>query len=127
MNVYRVEHKQSGYGPYMGLSMFDPLMNNMRYFFPGTCPGPREDGIHQDFSGKHFGFKRVRDLVNWFRFRDILKLKKKGFVVYRYRVEPDHVFLGEKQVCFAKNKSYSRVEVSAAVLARHIVLSRFGS
>jgi hypothetical protein len=121
MHVYRIEHFRHGTGPYIQGSM---VIADAHYF-GSKCPGPIDDGV--SFYGMareaFFGFANLKAMVRWFKFRDILKMKKEGFRVYRYRVDESYVSLGDRQLAFAKAKAYSRVEVRSSTLLRAALFS----
>ncbi len=113
MDVYRIEHSQTRYGPYT-------IIENENGRHPGPLhhygskalhdeahPYPDEDGIDRlpaPFAslgvGKNaFGFKSCKQLLAWFKpyWRD---LKGKCFVVARYKVEKGAVVEGKHQLVF---------------------------
>lgn len=125
MKVYRIEHREYKTGPYMGgaVNSYDSR------YFGVKCPGPIEDGISRsEFASDHyFGFKHMRQMITWFRVRDIFRMRKRGFRVYRYKVDRSHVLLGNSQVAFARAKATVREEVRLSAIARHILTPGFGS
>lgn len=122
MKVYRIEHKNFKVGPYQILSW---ALGN-RYFRDAICPGPFEDGLGGMREGVEYsGFRCMYDLVRWFRLRDIFRLKKQGFRVYRFKIQPEYVRFGGRQLVFQKSYAYSRTEVKLSALARHVCTAQF--
>lgn len=121
MHVYRIEHFRHGTGPYIQGSM---VIADSHYF-GSKCPGPDQDITNwYDLSREvFFGFENLKAMVRWFKFRDILRMKKEGFRVYRYKVDESYVSFGDRQLVFAKAKAYSRVEVRASTLLRAALFS----
>lgn len=120
MNVFRIENVKTKIGPYIEGIARDG-------YFSTNHPSPYQDGI-QDLSFDYFfGFVGMRQMLNWFRFRDVFLWRKKGFRVYKYKIDNDYVRLGGHQLAFIRSRSYSRTEVKLSTLARHMCTSRLGS
>lgn len=126
MKVYRIEHKDTKRGPYVGFGC-EEIVSPEEGYFGDRCPGPVEDGI--DRGGltyqHHFGFAKLRQMFLWFKARHVFKMRKKGFRVYRYKIADEYVLLGGKQLAFIRTKATVREEVKLSLMARH--LCSFGS
>ncbi len=108
MKVYRVEHRESQIGPYQGNAVDDSTLD---YYWSSKHPGPKEDGIPDPQRTEHFGFKSVRQLLDWFLLWDIWAWKKQGFAVYKYDISDEYVRLGGRQLVFVRAQASSRREV----------------
>ena len=112
MIVYRVEHQQTGNGPYF---RYDPRYKDFRDEINGIhddeliYPAFQLDGItsHLLFTPDfHSGFESLKDLNWWFKgFGQ--KLSENNFVIAIYEVEESRVRRGDsgKQVAFDLPKS----------------------
>lgn len=109
MNVYRVEHSEYKIGPYQGMAMgHDDWSDYWSY----RHPGPRSDGLDFPISDSYFfGFKSIRQLLDWFLLWDLWKWRKKGFAVYRYSIADEHVRIGGHQLVFVRAQARSRQQV----------------
>lgn len=114
--VYRVEHEQGGYGPYLRLERniwSEEEDFDVHYDVEGlhdahersdAHPGPRSDGLSWERTHHHvFGFDKRELADTWFKgFKR--KLHAAGFVVRVYEAPEDTTFTGEsgKQCIFVK-------------------------
>lgn len=122
MKVYRIEHKTRGVGPYNGGASM-----NMEYF-GSRHPSPSMDGIYAASYDFFFGFATMRQMFQWFSWKDVFKWRREGFRVYKYTLGCQNVQVGGHQVAFVKASALSRNEVRASVLARHLIrMPLFGS
>lgn len=123
IKVYRIEHSKFKLGPYQG----GADLCTSRYY-DDNHPGPSADGMDTDrMTYNHsFGFSYMRQLLNWFRFRDIFRMRKQGFRVYRYKVDRSEVIFGGRQVAFVRCKATVREEIPLSRLMRHLA-TPFGS
>ena len=106
MKVYRIEHEKMQCGPYQGGAAMSG-----RYWDEKTCPGACDDGLRDISYEEVFGFKSVRQLLDWFRLWDIWTWRKSGFAVYRYSIADEYVRFGGKQLVFVQAKAQSRQQV----------------
>lgn len=119
MKVYRIEHHEKGLGPYQGGAIDH---DDTWEYFSSRHPGPNDDGITGGiFLGEYFGFSTMRQMFQWFNWRDIFRWRKKGFRVYTYRMSNHQVRVGGRQVAFVRASALSRNEVKLAALAKHLV------
>lgn len=115
MKVFRIEHKTRGVGPYNGSA-------SMNYeYFADRHPAPQMDGILNIGRDFYYGFANMRQMFQWFNWKDVFRWRREGFRVYKYTLAPQSVQVGGHQVAFVKASALSRQEVRAAVLARHLV------
>ena len=112
MLVYRVEHKDTGIGPYH--SRFDTLvsadkrnrLNNIlnNYLFKRHHVDPSDDvGDGSKFNryGWLFGFNDELSLTRWFdNIHAIKGLQSLKFIVRVYEVRDTHVMTLKSQVCY---------------------------
>lgn len=112
MYIYRIEHKESGYGPYnpdhytvtddriyyMGKSHLDDDHPSVRL----DCHYNAKKGYAP--SDYYCGFRSMKDLDAWFNgWLDILH--NNNFHLVMYSIEAKYVFLGKKQVSFVKERA----------------------
>lgn len=119
MKVYRIERNTWPYnGPYCGYSA---TVSRNRYF-GDRCPGPNQDGLDTSLMSYHhyFGFAKMKQMFTWFKARDIFKMRKEGFRVYRYKIADEHVCLGYSQLAFIRAKATVREEVKMSLMVRHL-------
>ncbi|KKL68192.1 hypothetical protein LCGC14_2127440 [marine sediment metagenome] len=99
--VYRIEHQESGDGPYRHfpqeyevLDVLELHLSNIRRW-----PGPKDDGLagQVDYD-ELYGFKSIAQLEEWFDEGTLEVLYEHGFVLREY--ETDHIEYGRKQVLF---------------------------
>lgn len=122
MNIYRIEHKEKKLGPYQGWAEL-----SSRYWMPEIAPDPRQDGLGQMHWKERSGFVSIRQMVQWFRIRDIFRMRREGFRVYKFKVSKRVVRVGGKQVCFARHTAFQKQEVRMTSLAWHRARSVFGT
>lgn len=108
MKVYRVEHKDSGLGPYQdqsGTEVTNDILDN--HYYPKH---PRAMIFNKDFV---CGFESRELLAKWFK-GYIRKLKQQGFEFATYEVSPQHVDKNQPgtQLIFNKKKA-KKVSVEA--------------
>lgn len=122
--IYRIEHKDEGYGPYLKMVTeefndedYDDLTySDVHYEVEGlhdaherstAHPGPRDDGLGRCRTDDHVHGFDSRELADkWFKgFK--WKLKAAGFVVNVYEAPEDSTFTSDsgKQTIFLKNRS----------------------
>lgn len=121
MKVYRIEHQYYKNGPYVGIGSTD-IVSPANGYFDSRCPGPIEDGIsREELTYNHyFGFAKMKQMFTWFRARDVFKLRKHGYRVYRYKVADEHVCRGYNQLAFVRSRSTVREEVKMSLMVRHL-------
>jgi hypothetical protein len=123
IKVYRIEHKTDRRGPYTGMAD----ICTSRYY-DDNHPGPSGDGMDTyAMTWNHiFGFSYMRQMLTWFRFRDIFRIRKQGFRVYRYKIDRSDVIFGGRQVAFNRTRATVREEVPLSRMMRHLA-TPFGS
>ncbi len=102
MTVYRVEHWESGRGPYS--QCLGWVLNDICASHAGPAhPSTSEDGLS---TCKPCGFLSLETLRRWFK-GWMRKLRAAGFVIIKLEVPPDAVFVGKsgKQVVFEASKA----------------------
>lgn len=117
MKVYRIEHKDYRSGPYTGSATL-----GSRYWCSEVCPGPSDDDMPtwaMDYT-YYFGFAKMKQMFTWFRARDIFRMRREGFRVYRYKIDDKQVCLGQRQLAFVRAKATVREEVKLSLMARHL-------
>lgn len=120
MYVYRIEHQKRKVGPYNGLPFGMLMKFHERYYQTDSCPDPRQEGLGCPRYGQDFcGFKSLSQLTGWFRLRDVFRLRKHGFRVYKFKVRKRVVSIGQKQVLFARHTAFQKEEVRLRALAFH--------
>lgn len=98
MFVYRIEHKQTGIGPYHNETS---SLSEMRWAHSDEeHPGWWIDSILVD-ANYYAGFSSPKKLISWF-WGFFLDLKREGFHVAIYEVSPENVRIGvsKKQLAF---------------------------
>ena len=97
MRVFRVEHEESGRGPYNHQYGYDLLPT--RYW---NMPEPSvEIAPGTDYSG----FASIADLSKWFHKTTLKSLARKGFVVRQYSVRASHIKRCTGQLVFTKDEA----------------------
>lgn len=108
--VYRVEHREHGYGPYIDNDMdthhpIDGLHDAHQR--SNVHPGPRGDSdLSWDFVGgtHRFGFASRKQLDKWFKgFKR--KLHEAGFVIRVFEAPDETTVIGERQAIFIKEEA----------------------
>lgn len=123
MKVWRIEHKESGLGPWIqsthhnrGVCVFLSAIHNEGYrerIHPSNRKGPRVDGGNLENYAKglglhayHFGLYSLAGAKYWFRSAKGRKaMAQVGFVLRQYEVATQHVLKGNTQVAFRKEKA----------------------
>lgn len=102
--VYRVEHIETGVGPYTYRShLRRGLREKMgKYWNTEKYPGWRED-FHEYKAGYWSGFTSIKQLKWWF-YGVLTDLKNSGFVIKEYTVPKENIVLSKsgKQLVFKK-------------------------
>lgn len=102
--VYRVEHVETGKGPFMAYNIEDELEDVVCYKVRGIRPSPRYDGIDCTICDYHrVGCKDVRQLVHWFPKPAREWLRQNNFHIALYEVT-DCIVLNT-QVVFDSTKA----------------------
>lgn len=119
MKVYRIEHKETKQGPYWTPGL---VRDSLMYYDPERCPGPSDDGLSTWTMTyeHHFGFAKMKQLFTWFKARDVFRMRKQGFRVYRYKVSDTYILEGNKQLAFVRAKATVREEVKMSLMLRHL-------
>lgn len=123
MKVWRIEHKDSGLGPWrhrpyrVGIDAFlTTLSENVSIKHdPDNHPGPDQDGhsLQQAFersylclNGYHFGFPSLSMARYWFNNkRGREAMTQIGFVLHQYEVPKSDVLIGNTQIAFRKQRA----------------------
>lgn len=134
--VYRVEHKEQGYGPYLkpeedeneenGWSAYSETHWEVEGLHDAhensdDHPGPRMDGLSWDRTDYHvFGFISRKSLDEWFKGFEH-KLHAAGFVVNVYEASEltTHVGGSERQCIFVKHDS-KLVDTQSVIAYSHV-------
>lgn len=114
MKIYRVEHKESGLGPYRH------RVNDQRWIeldwdrynrccSANHCPAPHHESrnIKSIFDGGrykdwYFGFQSVDQIKKWFGRKVLRALKRDNFVIAVYEIDEEHIESSEFQSTFIK-------------------------
>ena len=118
--VYRIEHKESGWGIYRGGAYpFEAGYNDIAERHPVPYDdsllvqnGPKDAWGDLDIKPKHFfGFSSKEQLRSWL-YEDVflINLHDKGFVLKIFVVPSEHFFLGHTQVIFVRGETISSTE-----------------
>ena len=112
VEVYRVEHRTDGSGPYNPRGADAPRMFRMAEEHQDeNHPGPYEGGEFDfpfDLRDDHFfGFQSLDLLTAWFD-GWLAKLDAAGYRVATYRVPADAVVLGRHQCVFERERALSK-------------------
>lgn len=113
MIVYRVEHIDSGYGPYYHYyeiatkeSFHFRQIAGVSLFNLDHCPNPTDLEISDYYNDNYFyGFRSLEDLYKWFyddECNNFLHTNKFKIIVY----DTKHVLKSRKQIVFLKNESH---------------------
>lgn len=103
MRIYRVEHVESGVGPYTTcIEKATDII--LKYFNPRNQPLPQDDGLI-DYDGLWFGFESRRQLTDWFPHPILPMLERLGFKVMVYEVALADMKRGRRQVAFVKENA----------------------
>ena len=121
MKVWRIEHKESGLGPWYhnavvrGIEAFQETLsdNNFARFNPGNHNIPSADGIkfaeaYYDgtLDGWHYGFKTLTMVYRWFALAAGRKaMARVGYVLRQYEVPRGAVVFGNTQLAFYKQRA----------------------
>lgn len=100
--IYRVEHKETGIGPYRN---HGHIIKNHMYMVwaheDSEHPSPSEDDLQID-SSYYFGFTSLMDLKRWFK-GWLTLLYKSGYKVVEYKCPANQVKVGvSKTQCIFK-------------------------
>lgn len=136
MLVYRVQHRENGYGPYSHLR-FD---NQPRCWVAG-----KKITRHHNTSGEHpsvkedvpglchwfepmpdhlfCGFRSQSELLHWFRGHEN-RLVWAGYIVAAYDVDISHVKFGSKQLVFDMSKAKLVKRISIKRVQRDLTAAR---
>ncbi len=133
--VYRIEHKDSGWGIYRGGGYnYNPIISDYHHSAPKRHPLPYNDSLlvengpkdrwgALDIRDMHFfGFSSKEQLRAWL-YEDVFltDLHDHGFVMKTFVVPVEHFFLGHTQVVFVRQEAISSTEHS---LLEYFNLSR---
>lgn len=109
MLVWRMEHSESGFGPFQE-DVFDEMERLTKRLYgwshndgPGRHPTPASDhGFRSYWAFNYCGCRSAGQLRTWFP-KEVRKLLKgAGFVTYVYQVDDDYCEVGARQVLFDK-------------------------
>lgn len=121
MKVWRIEHKDSGLGPWYhptgirGIDAFQKTLSddNFTRLNPGNHNLPYKDGTdlacaYQAGELAHwsYGFKTLTMVYRWFALAKGRKaMAKVGFVLHQYEITTQHVLRGNTQLAFDKQRA----------------------
>ncbi len=101
--VYRIEHRESGDGPYRHFPQEYEVLDvlELHQHNKSRWPGPKDDGLAGPADDDElYGFKSMAQLEEWFDEGTLDVLREHGFVLKEY--ETDQVEYGNKQVLFTR-------------------------
>lgn len=108
MKVWRVEHIDTGKGPYAVSSnegVYSMLMGPFDHGNMDTHPSPSSDDMDHDglrgiwdYNHRH-GFATFEKLMAWFEDTEAL-LDGNGYIIACYELPDNHVLVGRHQVIF---------------------------
>lgn len=112
MLVYRLENKETGYGPWAEWDQ----MSKMLKIIPWTFDAPNHDSMwdvpgYEKFctrvktAWKRFGATSQRELEHWFGYRPFLEAIYYIADIKIYSVAKQHTVIGARQCCF--NSEYA--------------------
>lgn len=98
MYVYRIEHPETGKGPYS--TGWSP---GISYASTKRHPAPDEDGLgYMDNKEEYCGFESLEKLCGWFNLRNRRAMAAQGFLLLKIRIVKGAVRKGKQQVLFIK-------------------------
>lgn len=101
--VYRVEHKTHGTGPYLSPDETGEVWSIMGLLSIENTPEPSDEVY---LTKNHvFGFETIKDLCSWFPLYVLKRLEMYDFEVVKYKVSDQHIGCLYKQVVFLKDKA----------------------
>lgn len=101
VEVYRVEHYDSGKGPYSA----DFNWTDCWHDAENGHPVPRLDGLESFPQSYCFGFETHEQLREWFSWSERARLGHNGYVISVYSVSSRMIRKGSKQIVFNKKKA----------------------
>ena len=116
IEVYRIEHKETGLGPYQTRDEFTQMLAKRLTDNKGYFPHPGDDGLGLGYIPwwYSFGCPTLNDLKRWvllgvnIQENDsiVKKLDELGFVLKHYLVEKEQVIMGirKTQLAFGKKE-----------------------
>lgn len=99
MYVYRVEHPETGKGPYQAAHIWQTRSHDT-----SMHPTPWDDGIDNTWDSTYiFGFISPIHLKKWFNRQERRSLKRRGYKFIRVDVPECDILFGYKQVVFPRS------------------------
>lgn len=108
-HVWRIEHAQDGYGPFIRDGVWDERVQAMplvRGYGMVSNTARREATDY--VSGWRFAFTTLAALRRWFPDDVLQRLHDRGYVLRRYEVPQDHVNVAPEAAPAYKNDAYPR-------------------
>ena len=102
VDVYRVEHHDSGGGPYRAV---DFSWEDSWHCAENGHPLPKFDGLESFPPSYFFGFETYEQLREWFSYSERARLGRHGYVISVYSVSSRMIRKGSKQIVFNKGKA----------------------
>jgi len=108
MHIFRIEHSDSGLGPYRHT---DAININGMVCKKRPCINSdywenkqKTFKIFNDKTHANFGFASIQQLKLWFNKAELKEMHNHRFVIREYWCRDPHVSVGSRQVIFLKNK-----------------------
>ena len=101
VEVYRVEHYNSGNGPYGAFFNWTDCWHNAE----NGHPVPKLDGLESFPKGYFFGFETHEQLCEWISRSERARLARHGYVISVYSVSSRMIRKGGKQLAFNKGRA----------------------
>jgi len=108
--VYRIEHKEDGYGPYYWNDRNEYWWSEDEHDSLERTPHPDDDGlyyintVHPSYEYV-YGFKSVKQLCEWFTKFERYCLFSSGYQVKCYNVDDSLIHYGDHQLKFHRRSN----------------------
>lgn len=108
MKIFRVEHKNTGDGPYYDSTFRDawqsaPHSTSTGHIDPLDIKSGFDYEQYEDLCrGWRSGFKSMNDLQSWFNENELDKLSQFGYIITAFEVPCNYVHVGNNQVIFRR-------------------------
>lgn len=114
MIIYRIEHEETGIGPYIATGLSDEVSDmGWAHEDDDIHPTPNFDiGIEREIrDGERCGFSSLEQLHNWFTFEELDMLMMEGFGLVE--IKDGHITAtGENQVLFISEEDWEDYQKS---------------
>lgn len=101
MTIYRIEHKETGIGPYKTEGQ-DYYKANLHWGSKETHPSWGNDFNFSTLKEHFAGVQNISLLLHWFPVKSLILLSSLNYVLHVYEVIPDKI--SSFQVIFIKNE-----------------------